>query len=164
MTAQTALDLLLGGISLGGIYALVAFALSLSLATTHVLNVAHGTFMVLGAALATLLRIRWKADHLFAVRHSFFLKVGARNFERGPLRRDDAFRARHSNGAVAQIHAGHIEAMPVDGLCDAFYPMHSPGSHALIVEQLLRTFARKCVRIVLGMGADRCERDENADD
>jgi branched-chain amino acid transport system permease protein len=55
MTAQTALDLLLGGISLGGIYALVAFALSLSLATTHVLNVAHGTFMVLGAALATLL-------------------------------------------------------------------------------------------------------------
>jgi branched-chain amino acid transport system permease protein len=55
MSAQTALDLLLGGISLGGIYALVAFALSLSLATTHVLNVAHGTFMVLGAALATLL-------------------------------------------------------------------------------------------------------------
>ena len=55
MTAQTAVDLLLGGISLGGIYALVAFALSLSLATTHVLNVAHGTFMVLGAALATLL-------------------------------------------------------------------------------------------------------------
>jgi len=55
MTAQTALDLLLGGVSLGGIYALVAFALSLSLATTHVLNVAHGTFMVMGAALATLL-------------------------------------------------------------------------------------------------------------
>jgi len=55
MTTQTVLDLLLGGASLGGIYALVAFALSLSLATTHVLNVAHGTFMVLGAALATLL-------------------------------------------------------------------------------------------------------------
>jgi branched-chain amino acid transport system permease protein len=55
VSAQTALDLLLGGVSLGGIYALVAFALSLSLATTHVLNVAHGTFMVLGAALATLL-------------------------------------------------------------------------------------------------------------
>jgi branched-chain amino acid transport system permease protein len=55
VSAQTALDLVLGGVSLGGIYALVAFALSLSLATTHVLNVAHGTFMVLGAALATLL-------------------------------------------------------------------------------------------------------------
>jgi branched-chain amino acid transport system permease protein len=55
MTGETVLDLVLGGLSLGGIYALVAFALSLSLATTHVLNVAHGTFMVLGAALATLL-------------------------------------------------------------------------------------------------------------
>ena len=55
MTSQTLFDLALGGVSLGGIYALVAFTLSLSLATTHVLNVAHGTFMVLGAALATLL-------------------------------------------------------------------------------------------------------------
>ena len=52
---QTLLDLLLGGISLGGIYALVAFALSLAVATTHVLNIAHGSFMVMGAALATLL-------------------------------------------------------------------------------------------------------------
>lgn len=41
--------------TLGGIYALLAFTLSLALATTHVLNVAHGTLMVLGAALATLL-------------------------------------------------------------------------------------------------------------
>jgi len=52
---QTVLDLALGGISLGGIYALAAFALSMALATTHVLNVAHGNFLVLGAAMATLL-------------------------------------------------------------------------------------------------------------
>ncbi len=52
---QTFLDLALGGISLGGIYALAAFALSMALATTHVLNVAHGNFLVFGAALATLL-------------------------------------------------------------------------------------------------------------
>jgi branched-chain amino acid transport system permease protein len=52
---QTALDLALGGISLGGIYALTAFALSMALATTHVLNVAHGNFIVFGAALATFL-------------------------------------------------------------------------------------------------------------
>ncbi len=52
---QTFLDLALGGISLGGIYALTAFALSMALATTHVLNVAHGNFLVFGAALATLL-------------------------------------------------------------------------------------------------------------
>lgn len=45
----------MGGVTLGGIYALLAFTLSLGLATTHVLNVAHGTLMILGAALATLL-------------------------------------------------------------------------------------------------------------
>ncbi len=52
---QTVLDLVLGGVSLGGIYALTAFALSMALATTHVLNVAHGNFLVFGAALATFL-------------------------------------------------------------------------------------------------------------
>ncbi len=52
---QTVLDLALGGISLGAIYALMAFALSMALATTHVLNVAHGLILVLGAAAATYL-------------------------------------------------------------------------------------------------------------
>ncbi len=52
---QTVLDLTLGGISLGAIYALMAFALSMTLATTHVLNVAHGLILVLGAAAATYL-------------------------------------------------------------------------------------------------------------
>ncbi len=55
MTPQTFLELVLGGISLGGIYALMALALSLALATTHIMNIAHGTFLVLGAALSTLL-------------------------------------------------------------------------------------------------------------
>ncbi|MGH2404281.1 MAG: branched-chain amino acid ABC transporter permease, partial [bacterium] len=41
--------------SLGGIYALMALALSLALATTHIMNIAHGSFMVLGAALSALL-------------------------------------------------------------------------------------------------------------
>lgn len=49
------IELLVGGVVLGGLYALMAFAFSLALATTHALNVAHGTFMVLGAALGTLL-------------------------------------------------------------------------------------------------------------
>jgi branched-chain amino acid transport system permease protein len=52
---QTVLDLLFGGLSLGAIYALMAFALSIALATTHVLNVAHGLILVLGAAAATYL-------------------------------------------------------------------------------------------------------------
>ena len=51
---QTLFDLAVGGISLGGIYALTAFTLSMALATTHVLNVAHGNFIVFGAAVATL--------------------------------------------------------------------------------------------------------------
>ena len=55
LTPQILLELVLGGISLGGIYALMAFALSLALATTHILNIAHGSFMVMGAALSTLL-------------------------------------------------------------------------------------------------------------
>ena len=55
LTPQILLELVLGGISLGGVYALMALALSLALATTHILNVAHGRFLVLGAALGTLL-------------------------------------------------------------------------------------------------------------
>lgn len=55
VTVQTAADLLTGSLTLGGIYALIAFTLSMSLATTHVLNVAHGTVMVVGAAAGTLL-------------------------------------------------------------------------------------------------------------
>lgn len=54
MTPQILLELALGGISLGGVYALMALALSLGLATTNILNVAHGSFLVLGAALSTL--------------------------------------------------------------------------------------------------------------
>jgi branched-chain amino acid transport system permease protein len=48
-------ELLLGGVVLGGLYALMAFAFSVTLATTHILNVSHGVFMVLGAAFGTLL-------------------------------------------------------------------------------------------------------------
>ncbi len=55
LTPQIFLELVLGGISLGGIYALMALALSLALATTNILNVAHGSFLVLGAALGTFL-------------------------------------------------------------------------------------------------------------
>ncbi|MDR7554935.1 MAG: branched-chain amino acid ABC transporter permease [Armatimonadota bacterium] len=55
MSAALFVELLLGGVVVGGLYALMAFSFSLILATTHVLNVAHGVFMVLGAAAVTLL-------------------------------------------------------------------------------------------------------------
>lgn len=64
---QVAIDLLIGGVSLGGIYALIALSLSLSLATTHVLNVAHGPLMVLGAALATLLVQFFRLDPALSI-------------------------------------------------------------------------------------------------
>lgn len=55
MTAALFVELFLAGVVVGGLYALMAFSFSLILATTHVLNVAHGVFMVLGAAASTLL-------------------------------------------------------------------------------------------------------------
>ena len=45
-----ALELVISGLSLGGIYALLAFAMSLTISTTRVLNVAHGVFFVWGGA------------------------------------------------------------------------------------------------------------------
>ena len=55
MSIEIAAELLLAGITLGGLYALMAFALSLSLATTQVLNIAHGGFLVVGGAMGMLL-------------------------------------------------------------------------------------------------------------
>jgi len=55
VTVPLFVELLLAGVVVGGLYALMAFSFSLILATTHVLNVAHGVFMVLGAAGVTLL-------------------------------------------------------------------------------------------------------------
>lgn len=79
MTWPLFFELLLGGIVLGGLYALMAFAFSVTLATTHILNVSHGVFMVLGAAASTLL-VRHLGVHLIpalvVVAAAFFV-VGA---------------------------------------------------------------------------------------
>jgi branched-chain amino acid transport system permease protein len=53
-----ALELVIGGLSLGGIYALLAFAMSLTISTTRVLNVAHGVFFVWGGAVFVILSQR----------------------------------------------------------------------------------------------------------
>jgi len=45
-----ALELVVGGLALGGIYALLAFSLSLTISTTRILNVSHGVFFVWGGA------------------------------------------------------------------------------------------------------------------
>ena len=53
-----ALELVISGLSLGGVYALLAFAMSLTISTTRVLNVAHGVFFVWGGALFVFLSQR----------------------------------------------------------------------------------------------------------
>ena len=49
---------MISGLSLGGIYALVAFAMSLTITTTRILNVAHGVFFVWGGAFFVILSQR----------------------------------------------------------------------------------------------------------
>src|SRR5213080_3877278 len=53
-----AIELVISGLSLGGIYALVAFAMSLTITTTRILNVAHGVFFVWGGAFFVILSQR----------------------------------------------------------------------------------------------------------
>ena len=61
------LQLLVAGMSLGGIYALFSFSFSLVISTTMVLNIAHGVFVVWGAGIAAVLLLRLKLSPFFAV-------------------------------------------------------------------------------------------------
>ena len=49
MDLVTILDIVIGGLLIGGIYALIAMGLSLQYGVARVLNIAHGEFIVLGA-------------------------------------------------------------------------------------------------------------------
>jgi len=49
MTITTILDVVIGGLLMGGIYALIAMGLSLQYGVARVLNIAHGEFITLGA-------------------------------------------------------------------------------------------------------------------
>jgi branched-chain amino acid transport system permease protein len=51
MSAQIALDILIGGTITGGLYALIALGLNLQYGLMRILNVAHGEFLMLGAYL-----------------------------------------------------------------------------------------------------------------
>ena len=62
-----AVELIVGGLSLGGIYALLAFALSLTISTTRILNVAHGVFFVWGGAVFVILSQHLKLHAVLAI-------------------------------------------------------------------------------------------------
>jgi branched-chain amino acid transport system permease protein len=49
MELKTVLDIVIGGLLIGGIYALTAMGLSLQYGVAKVLNIAHGEFIMLGA-------------------------------------------------------------------------------------------------------------------
>jgi branched-chain amino acid transport system permease protein len=60
------LQLVIAGLSLGGIYALLSFSFSLIISTTRILNVAHGVFFVWGAGVIAFLSLHLKLSPLFA--------------------------------------------------------------------------------------------------
>ena len=49
MELVTILDIVIGGLLMGGIYALIAMGLSLQYGVARVLNISHGEFIMLGA-------------------------------------------------------------------------------------------------------------------
>lgn len=84
---QTVVQLLIGGILQGGIYALGAFGLSVIFGVLRVLNVAHGDFLMLGGMLTYWLYTAWVLPPwaaLGVVFPAFFL--GGALVERGLIR------------------------------------------------------------------------------
>ena len=59
MTGTLLADIVIGGLTTGGIYALVALGLNLQYGLMRVLNVAHGEFLMLGAYLTFTLHTGW---------------------------------------------------------------------------------------------------------
>ena len=61
---EVLLQVLIGGVLLGGLYALVAFGLSLIYGVVRILNFAHGTLLAVGGVLASLAYAHWQTHPL----------------------------------------------------------------------------------------------------
>ena len=57
--AAIIIQLLIGGILLGGLYALIAFGLSLIYGVVRVLNFAHGTLLAIAGMMASVIFTTW---------------------------------------------------------------------------------------------------------
>jgi branched-chain amino acid transport system permease protein len=73
------LDVVVGGLTTGGIYALVALGLNLQYGLMRVLNVAHGEFLMLGAYLTYALHTGWGVNPLLTLLLSFGLMFVLQN-------------------------------------------------------------------------------------
>ena len=67
MNVTLLLDVLVGGLIIGGIYALVALGLNLQYGLMRVLNIAHGEFLMLGAYVTYSLHTTWGLDPLLTL-------------------------------------------------------------------------------------------------
>ena len=67
MNFDILLQVLIGGVLLGGLYALVAFGLSLIYGVVRILNFAHGTLLAVSGVLASLLFSEWGMHPLVIV-------------------------------------------------------------------------------------------------
>ena len=67
MTPTLLVDIIVGGLITGGIYALVALGLNLQYGLMRVLNVAHGEFLMMGAYLTYSLHTAWGVNPLLTL-------------------------------------------------------------------------------------------------
>src|SRR3990167_6228826 len=67
MTPTLVVDIVVGGLITGGIYALVALGLNLQYGLIRVLNVAHGEFLMMGAYLTYSLHTAWGVNPLLTL-------------------------------------------------------------------------------------------------
>jgi branched-chain amino acid transport system permease protein len=67
VTGTLLADIVIGGLTTGGIYALVALGLNLQYGLMRVLNVAHGEFLMLGAYLTFTLHTGWGVPPLLTL-------------------------------------------------------------------------------------------------
>ena len=65
MSIDVVIQVLIGGVLLGGLYALVAFGLSLIYGIVRVLNFAHGTLLAVSGVVASLIFTNWHFHPLF---------------------------------------------------------------------------------------------------